>query len=478
MKLRALLLAAPFLAATAHAADLPVPYNHVEFKQSGNTYKWQPLTGNTPGGGGVIFRGNTTVSDAEPKISTHAKLPYDKRPDVPLAQQAKVASPFTKRAFGKALTIAGKALWPIGVVMAAGEIIDYMHAEGLQNILNTADGITADVAAGGQQVSDGKEYLTGGVTSLGWRPSSYQSCQAYALSLNTPTRKALYKDVSPFGTGFLCNYTTQSISNNGTLGPVQDGQVVGTSRTSACPAGWYISSTGACSQHPANTTLNQQQIEDLIASKQGWGPAEARALQRALNTPGVTLETGSPTVTGPATTPGSSTTTTTNNTTDNTTTTTTTTNTTNNTYNGDQVKTTNTTTTTTNVTNNTTGITTTVTDTTEVKEDDKEEETPTDTPLPGIPELYQRKYPDGIVGIWNDKKEQIKQSSVFTLADQLMPKDMTSGNCPAFQVDLNFASWASFGSHNVAPPCYLWTVAKTIIIVSALMLARALIFGG
>lgn len=101
-----------------------------------------------------------------------------------------------------------------------------------------------------------------------------------------------------------------------------------------------------------------------------------------------------------------------------------------------------------------------------------------DSPLPEVPKLYERKYPDGLIGIWNQKSQLIKQASMFTLASQLMPTSLNAGVCPAWQIELNFARWASYGAHNVAPPCWIWDVAKTIILISALLLARALVFGG
>jgi hypothetical protein len=101
-----------------------------------------------------------------------------------------------------------------------------------------------------------------------------------------------------------------------------------------------------------------------------------------------------------------------------------------------------------------------------------------DVALPSIPTLYERKYPDGLIGIWNQKSDQIKQASAFTLASQLMPTGLTSGTCPTWPITLEFAWWASYGERDVAPPCWIWDVAKTIVIISALMLARSLIFGG
>lgn len=150
------------------------------------------------------------------------------------------------------------------------------------------------------------------------------------------------------------------------------------------------------------------------------------------------------------------------------------------TYEGDKISYTTVTNTVTNITNNVTNITTTDGGPTEEtdKPEDPEEDAPTDSPLGEVPKLYERKYPDGLVGIWNQKSEIIKQSSAFTLASQLMPTTLTAGTCPSWNINLEFSWWSSYGEHNVAPPCWIWDVAKGIIIISALMLARSLIFGG
>ena len=103
---------------------------------------------------------------------------------------------------------------------------------------------------------------------------------------------------------------------------------------------------------------------------------------------------------------------------------------------------------------------------------------PTDTPLPPVPDLYVRKYPNGMEGIYDEYKDQLKNTSLVQLAKQLMPNITDGGTCPSWPINLNFASWAPYGVHDVAPPCWIWDVAKAILILSALLLARALIFGG
>lgn len=103
----------------------------------------------------------------------------------------------------------------------------------------------------------------------------------------------------------------------------------------------------------------------------------------------------------------------------------------------------------------------------------------TDPSMPPIPELYVRKYPQGLAGIWQDKTAALTQTSLVTVLHQMMPTGITGGTCPSWTLNLSFGpDWADLGTHEVAPPCWLWDVAKAIMIISALMLARQLIFGG
>ncbi|MGJ7569630.1 hypothetical protein ACSFBX_03750 [Variovorax sp. RB2P76] len=112
-------------------------------------------------------------------------------------------------------------------------------------------------------------------------------------------------------------------------------------------------------------------------------------------------------------------------------------------------------------------------------EGEKEPDTPpTDTPLPPVPDLYVRKYPNGMEGIYNEYKDRLKGTPVAQLAKQLMPNIGDGGTCPSWPFNLNLETWALYGVHDVAPPCWIWAVGKAILILSALLLARALIFGG
>ena len=101
----------------------------------------------------------------------------------------------------------------------------------------------------------------------------------------------------------------------------------------------------------------------------------------------------------------------------------------------------------------------------------------TDKPLPDQPKLYEPKYPDGITGLWNSKLQEIKATPLFNLAPALLP-NVSTGSCPSWKIDLSIDGWTNAGLQDVSPPCWVWDVAKLVIIASALLLARRLIFGG
>ena len=105
------------------------------------------------------------------------------------------------------------------------------------------------------------------------------------------------------------------------------------------------------------------------------------------------------------------------------------------------------------------------------------EAVPSDTALPELPELYERKYPEGMTGIWAARKAELMSSPLMSLKDQLLPTIGAGGACPTWSLPVNVA-WVDFGTYNVAPPCWIWDFGKVIIVLSAMFLARALIFGG
>ena len=97
--------------------------------------------------------------------------------------------------------------------------------------------------------------------------------------------------------------------------------------------------------------------------------------------------------------------------------------------------------------------------------------------LPGAPELYKKRYENGIKGVWDDKSKQLKKTPLGGLASRILPT-VNSGECPRWMVDLNLGGRWNFGTWNVAPPCWIWPIMKAIVICCALIFASRLIFGG
>jgi len=285
------------------------------------------------------------------------------RANMPLAGTGKtvpvdVKAPITKANFGKALMLAGKIAWPLGVALQVGDIYDYLTDLGLSNIKNTAGGITAEIAV----PSDGYEYtITNDNPSLGFFGSKSAACSA---------------NVAFWASGLPSNYsyTITASSPYCSWTFYRDGAYAGqagrsySTRPSFCQVGSVVTPTG-CSQ-----TIFEPEIVDRIAQQSGWPTSSARALAEALRVPGVApgVVTETPNIVGPFAVPGEKTTTSEpaklipgtttvappgTATTDAGTRTTTSQTTTNITYNKNTATTTNTTTSTTNITNNVTNQT-------------------------------------------------------------------------------------------------------------------------
>lgn len=220
---------------------------------------------------------------------------------------------------------------------------------------------------------------------------------------------------------------------------------------------------------PPSVAATQQELEDAIANYENPSILNP-ALEDVTNHPQWEhpSSTSNPTLSGPSSTPGGSKQT---NHPDGKVSTSTTT--INHTYN--QNKTYHTTTTVTNIFNPTTGTTETTTE--ESEESPPEDEPAVDTPLSDLPKLYEKKYPDGFAGAWNARKTELLGAPIGSLISSLMPNISGAGTCPSWPIDLTIGPWM-MGTFDVAPPCMIWDFAKVIVIISALLLARSLIFGG
>lgn len=101
-----------------------------------------------------------------------------------------------------------------------------------------------------------------------------------------------------------------------------------------------------------------------------------------------------------------------------------------------------------------------------------------DSPFPEIPDFYEQKFPDGFAGSWSSRKSELETTSLFSLVTAFASGAPSSGTCPSWSMNLNMPGVVSLGTHNLAPPCEVWPFIKAIMIITALFVARRLIFGG
>lgn len=96
--------------------------------------------------------------------------------------------------------------------------------------------------------------------------------------------------------------------------------------------------------------------------------------------------------------------------------------------------------------------------------------------MPAVPDFYTQKYPDGMAGEWQTFKTTIDQSSLVTTLHAMAP-NWSGGECPSWTFNMN-TGMVNLGVHDLAPPCWIFPILKIILMVTALFVARGLIFGG
>ena len=458
----------------AFAAISLVNYDGFAIVQSGNTWNFHHESPENSAlkGGTVYGRNGASVSTSQPlTVTSRGVVPVGKGAVVDVV--AKVPRANMARALIAAAKIGRLAAGGPVAYLATEALIDY----GLKNIKLGDDGSLQAESQSQKNypVSDG--YLW-------WDPwynkqysTAQQACDALRTGLEARPATAV-------------EYTCFRPGTNDVAGSVFR------ANASSCPAGYYIDND-ICTKDKPVTQMSEQEIQDWIAARDGWPTSSAVALAGMLSYPdtrkiltpypdnGVTL-IGAPFAEGKTSTstdtvqlvPGTNTVAPPGATSTQTGTRTSTATTTHPlTYSGNSVKSSTVTNTTTNITNNTTNITTTETKT-ETVEDDSDEQSPTDAPLGDVPKLYEKKYPDGLLGVWDAKKAEFEQTSFFRMIGELTPKIGQAGSCPSWSIDLSWTPGGSMGVHQLQPPCMIWPILKAIIIISALFLARALIFGG
>lgn len=101
-----------------------------------------------------------------------------------------------------------------------------------------------------------------------------------------------------------------------------------------------------------------------------------------------------------------------------------------------------------------------------------------DQSTPDHPKLWEKKYPDGLAGVWSEARAAFLNTDIGRLAPKLMPDNIpTNGVVPVWNLSLDVGI-ANFGVHDFSPSPMVWGWAKIFVILGALLLARALIFGG
>jgi hypothetical protein len=118
-----------------------------------------------------------------------------------------------------------------------------------------------------------------------------------------------------------------------------------------------------------------------------------------------------------------------------------------------------------------------VPETTTETEETEPEATPTDSVNPDLPKLYERKYPDGLTGVWTTRKAELMATSLPNLIGSLSPTITGSGGCPQFSIPLDIGPW-HWGTYNLGPSCAVWEFIKWCVLIGAAFLVRALVFGG
>lgn len=97
--------------------------------------------------------------------------------------------------------------------------------------------------------------------------------------------------------------------------------------------------------------------------------------------------------------------------------------------------------------------------------------------LPQRPKLWESKYPDGVAGVWNQRVGELKQTPVYQLASNMLPQ-VNGGDAPTWELNFDLPGVGDFGSYTLGPESWVWSACRAIVIVSALIFAFRLVFGG
>lgn len=460
-----------FLSGASHAVTWSAA---TDFLWNAGTGKIETFPGQ--GSGNVWSINDVKPSTAGPTIERQKALPFNPSPT------ATFKSTITPKAIAK------------GLLNPASAAITLVGAALINRALETA---CLRVFGGAMQIAPGGQWeeckykevsqfeINSGIRAYGSTPAD--TCGAWVSKNSTtyPNTSQPHRLKYLSSTNDICNYSESVGSYCYDTGgacywtsPVDRVALIYPSGTPGKTFDGWQPTTADKAQVALEPVIEQWSQADFSYGRQGSQSDVAQLLDKIIESKN-SVEVEKTTVTGPSSSPGTETTTK-NETGDPATSTTTKTTTTNN-YKYEQTgpnttTITNNVTTTTTTTNNSTNsvINTTTTDS---QPKPSEDYGTSDTGLVDLPELYKPKYKDGIKGVWDMKKAEFKTSPLFSLPSLLMPNIGSGGTCPVWNLNLDVGI-GNYGVHDISPPCWLWGVAKAVIIISALILARALVFGG
>lgn len=95
-----------------------------------------------------------------------------------------------------------------------------------------------------------------------------------------------------------------------------------------------------------------------------------------------------------------------------------------------------------------------------------------------VPDFYEQQYPDGFAGEWGEFSDRVAASSLAGFIGSLSNGVPSGGECPAWSFNLNMGAMGNFGTFALQPPCIIWPFIKTLLILTALFVARRMVVGG
>ena len=95
-----------------------------------------------------------------------------------------------------------------------------------------------------------------------------------------------------------------------------------------------------------------------------------------------------------------------------------------------------------------------------------------------VPDFYEQQYPDGFAGEWGEFRDRVAASSLAGFIGSLSNGVPAGGQCPAWSFNLNMGPMGNFGTFPLQPPCIIWPFIKTLLILTALFVARRMVVGG